>query len=90
MSWSMNLNVSQLKHFIQLTFETWNIFLSEFLYFFKKIMMEPVTSQPQFGFEMEGQGFFGQNSSVISGLENLEKANEITVSHGKLTCVDGN
>ena len=53
-------------------------------------MMEPVTSQPQFGFEMEGQGFFGQNSSVISGLENLEKANEITVSHGKLTCVDGN
>ena len=53
-------------------------------------MMEPVTSQPQFGFEMEGQGFFGQNSSVISGLENLKKANQITVLHGRITCVESN
>ena len=52
-------------------------------------MMEPVTSQPQFGFGEEDQGFFG-GKSVLSGLENLSKANEITVQHGRLTCAEGN
>ena len=51
-------------------------------------MMEPVTSQPSFGFE--DQGIFGGQKPVLSGLEKLSKVNELKVHHGRLTCVEGN
>ena len=51
-------------------------------------MMDPVTSQPSFGFE--DQGIFGGQKPVLSGLEKLSKVNELKVHHGRLTCVEGN
>jgi len=48
--------------------------------------MDPVTSQPSFGFE--DQGIFGGQKPVLSGLEKLSKVNELKVHHGRLTCVE--
>ena len=51
---------------------------------------DPVTYQPQsqFGFGFEDQGIFWKKP-VLLGLEKLDQASEITVSHERLDYIEG-
>ena len=57
--------------------------------------MNPVTIQPQsqFGIGFEDQGTYGKTmgqTPTLSGLEKLNQANEITILHKKISCVESN
>ena len=69
-------------------------FPTEFYDFFHNIM-DPVTIQPQsqFGIGFEDQGIYGKTigqTTTLSGLEKLNQANEITILHKKISCVESN
>ena len=58
--------------------------------------MDPVVFQPQSQFGLgqqklgfEDQGTFGQKT-ILPGLEILNQANEITILHKRITCVESN